>query len=141
MKLFKNIGKTKPFYGYNHKGEKVEIIPALNQMGLVSKTVSYLLNNERGSTIEDIRYLICHLYNHNIYPNPKLFSLMRNADEEHQELIMDIIGISQFKYGQSCFLLIDELAPKIIGMLPRKSKSQRKKKVVKKIIKTKSLFY
>jgi hypothetical protein len=81
---------------------------------MIPDTIEYLLGNEGGKTITRVRYLIANLYNNNRFPNVELFSMIRNADTEHQELIMDIIGINQSKYGKSCFKMIEELAPKII---------------------------
>lgn len=84
-------------------------------MKMKAETVAYLLNEKiGGSTMRRTRYLIANLYNNNAYPNVELFSLIRNADREHQELIMDIIGISQHQFGEACFLMINELAPQII---------------------------
>lgn len=85
-----------------------------NSISMNQKTVEYLLNERGSRTIDRIRYLIANLYNCNTFPNVELFSLMRNADDEHQELVMDIIGITQAEYGQACFMIINDLAPLII---------------------------
>ncbi len=45
---------------------------------------------------------------------PDLFGLMRNADDEHAELVVNIIDACSLKYRGSCFKMIDELAPQII---------------------------
>ena len=81
---------------------------------MIDETVEYLLNADDGKTLQRIRYLIANLYNNHTFPNVELFTLLREADTEHEELVMDILGISQSKYGQSCFLMINDLAPKII---------------------------
>jgi len=96
-------------------GEVIFPSKTIFKAAMIDKTVKYLLDDSvGGDTIDGIRYLIANIYNCYTYPNVKLFSLLRNADEEHQELIMDIIGISQSQFGESCFLMIDGLAPRII---------------------------
>lgn len=78
------------------------------------ETVDYLLNQSGGATLEKIRYLVANLYNCYSYPHVELFSMIRNSDKEHQELIMDIIEINQSKYGEACYLMINKLAPLLI---------------------------
>jgi len=114
MKLFEETGEVKKaVYGQTKNG-KILISPARNIMKMKDKTVNYILSASGGSTMSRIRYLIANIYNCNTYPNVDIFGLLRNADGEHQELIMDIIGISQSKYGESCFEMINNLAPKVI---------------------------
>ncbi len=84
------------------------------KISMKKETVDYLVNTSGGATLDRIRYLIANLYNCHSYPNVELFSMIRNSDKEHQELIMDIIEINQSKYGEACFLMIDKLAPLLI---------------------------
>jgi len=122
MKLFKNTEwlesevvysqgldeneKEVTFYSQAIRKKEAELIP---------KTVEYLLNEKKkGRTIERIRYLIVNLFNCNTYPDLELFSMIRNADNEHNELIADIIDHCSPRYGDTIFLLINNLAPQII---------------------------
>jgi len=117
MKLFIDTGKkTKAIMGYigDDKNNIVELFPRKHIMQMKKETVDYLLNANGGSTLNGIRYLIANLYNYKVYSKLNLFGLIRDADTQHQELIMDIIGISQSKYHEACFDMIDDLAPKII---------------------------
>lgn len=118
MKLFREVGikQGKTLYGVHPvTGEKSELKTMDKMvMEIVPETEEYLLNGSGGHTLDRIRYLIANLYNYERFPEAELFSLMRNADEEHQELVLDIIGICQHKYGQSCFTMINEFAPRIV---------------------------
>jgi len=87
---------------------------------LIPETVEYLLDRKiRGRTVMRIRTLIAYLFHYRNYPAPNLFSLMRNADDEHAELVIDIIEGCSPKYGSSCFQMINELAPEIIDRFER----------------------
>ncbi len=92
---------------------KIEQIEQI-ELELVPETVDYIMNNKGGGTLERIRQLILHLFNHRYYTDLDLFGLMRNADDEHIELAMNIIESCSLKYGDSCFKMIDDLAPKMI---------------------------
>lgn len=116
MKLFSEVEKVEAVYGITADNEKILLIPEKTKMIMLPETVLHLFGNHDCKTLNRIRYLIANLHNNNSYPNVELFSMIRNADSEHQELIMDIIGISQSKYGESCFEMINELAPHIINM-------------------------
>lgn len=84
------------------------------ELELVPETVDYLMNTKGGGTLERIRQLILHLFNYRHYTNLDLFGLMRGADDEHVELAINIIESCALKYGDSCFKMIDDLAPKMI---------------------------
>lgn len=114
MKLFEEVEKVEAVYGITEDNEKILLIPEKINMKMIHQTVLYLLCKPSAKTLNRIRYLIANLYDNHSYPNVELFSMIRDADNEHQELIMDIIGISQSKYGESYFLMINELAPHII---------------------------
>lgn len=129
MKLFEETEeKIKAVYALaeDEKGNKQEILisPERTVMKMNDETVKYILSAPSGSTMTRIRYLIANIYNHNTYPYVDIFGLLRNADQEHQELAMDIIGISQSKYGESCFQMIEELAPVVIDTFKIKSFDQ-----------------
>ena len=86
-----------------------------NKIKLDINTVEYLVNGkERGKTITRIRYLIANLFNCNAYPNVDLFGIMRGADSDHAELAVNIIEFMGLRYGDACFMLINNLAPEII---------------------------
>ena len=118
MKLFNDvseINKTRTrIIVINGKEEEIKDSYHKIKSVLVPETVEYLLTTGRGSTLRRIHHLIVSLYNYNKFEAVDLFGLMRNADDEHTELVMDIIGHCDLKYGDSCFLMINDLAPKII---------------------------
>ncbi len=116
MKLFKTVKERRTKAMATASGEVVFPAKTIYESEMIKETVEYLLDGEGGSTLQRIRYLIANIYNCSTYPNVELFSLLREADQEHQELIMDIIGISQSQYGESCFKMIHDLAPQIIDM-------------------------
>ena len=120
MKLFEDINETKTSQMWTYKVDgkdvdKEEIYHKIESV-LVPETVDYLLTTGGGSTLRRIRHLIVSLYNYNKFEAVDLFGLMRNADDEHTELVLDIIGHCDLKYGDSCFLMINDLAPKIIDI-------------------------
>lgn len=80
-------------------------------------TIEYLINAKGGSTLKRVRYLVANIYNSNTYPNVEIFSMLRNADEEHQELILNIIELCSTKYGEAVFSLVDNIAPSVIERL------------------------
>ena len=120
MKLFKDVEEIKQVIPYitirDGKEESFEDINIKVRSELVPETVEYLLGEAGGSTLSKIRHLIVSLYNYRKFDAVDLFGLMRNADDEHTELVLDIIAHCDLKYGDSCFLMIDELAPKIIDI-------------------------
>jgi|LGOV01.1.fsa_nt_gb hypothetical protein len=133
MKLFEETGEVKKaIYGTTTKKvlggpsevKKTIICPERKIMAMNNETIDYLVNSDGGKTLDRIRYLIANLYNHHTYPHVELFSMLRNADTEHQELIIDIVGISQSKNGEACFLMINELAPQIINKFNLKEKAE-----------------
>lgn len=94
---------------------------------LIPETVAYLLDKKnRSSTVMRIRALIAYLFHYRNYPAPDLFSLMRNADDEHAELVIDIIEGCSPKYGSSCFQMIDDLAPQIIDKFEKLLERERR---------------
>ena len=112
MKLFEKTGKVdvKEYHFGNEvvRQEKIEL-------ALVPETVDYLLDEKNGGkTVEAIRQLIVNLYNCNTFEAPDLFTLLRNSDEEHGELVIDILEACLGKYGFSCFAMINDVAPEII---------------------------
>jgi hypothetical protein len=115
MKLFEEINRTVDEFilEYQDGNRTVERYEYIN-LTLVPETVDYLLNKSGGSTLNRIRALIANLYNCNYYPAPDLFRMMRNADDEHAELIVNIIESCSLKHRDSCFLMINDLAPKLI---------------------------
>ena len=117
MKLFRETGKEDVFEFETEDmltGERTTEREVKIELELVPETVDYILNTDGGSTLERIRQLILHLYNHRHYKGLDLFGLMRGADDEHAELAVNIIESCALKYGDSCFLMIDEFAPKMI---------------------------
>lgn len=115
MKLFKIINEKKTRAMATADGEVIFPAKTIYECEMIDDTVEYILNASGGLTLTRIRYLIANIYNNRSFPHVELFSLLREADTEHEELIMDILGISQSKYGESCFLMINKLAPKIIN--------------------------
>ena len=115
MKLFEEVSTKTEVYTYQRNdGSTYDDKQTFIELELVPETVNYLLNESGGSTLSRIRALIANLYNCNYYPMPDLFGLMRNADDEHAELVVNIIDACSLKYRDSCFKMIDDLAPKII---------------------------
>lgn len=101
-----------------HYGNEVKIETEKEyKVVLVQETIEYLMNHNRGgSTVRRIRQLIASLYNFNHYPAPPdLFGMLRNADNEHHELIVNIVEFMGLKYGEACFMLINDFAPKMIN--------------------------
>ena len=90
--------------------DKTDTSISLNQ-----ETCNLLMSDKHYKALDRIRYLIANLYNNNTFPDVELFSLLRNADEDHAELAMDIIEINQLENGEACFLMINHLAPDIIS--------------------------
>ncbi len=74
---------------------------------LISPDVGY-------STIRYIRHLILNIYNYNTYQAPNIFSMIRNADDEHQELIYDILETIQSHNEDRAFFVVNKIAPLII---------------------------
>ena len=115
MKLFEEVGSENFIDVFRRSdGSEYEVPYTIYELKLVEETVNYLLNESGGSTLSRIRALIVNLYNCTYYPAPDLFGLMRNADDSHAELVVNIIDGCSLKYRDSCFLMIDDLAPKII---------------------------
>lgn len=116
MKLFKEISRESGIdYMKGSDGEEWEEPYTKIKLELIPETVEHLMNeNKGGDVIERIRELIAHMYNSN-FPLNDLFGLMRKTDDNHAELIVNIIESCSLKYGDSCFLMIDDLAPKIIN--------------------------
>jgi len=101
MKLFRETGK-------NNSCKRIEL-------ELDPKTVDYILDeSKQGDTISNIRDLIMNLFNCQAFTRVDLFSLMRSTDDDHRELAINIIESCSMKYGDSCFLMIDDLAHKVI---------------------------
>lgn len=116
MKLFEEIDRTVDEFILQYAdGRQVVEKQEYIELALVPETIDYLLNKSGGSTLARIRALIANLYNCNYYPAPDLFGLMRNADDEHAELVVNIIESCSLKYRDSCFQMIDDLALKIIN--------------------------
>jgi hypothetical protein len=115
MKLFKlkNERTTKEMRSEN--GDIIFPSKTIYEMEMINETIVFILDDTKNyNTMILIRKLILNIYNSSRFEAIDIFGLIRNADVDHQELVMDIIGIAQSKYGQSCFLIIDELAPRII---------------------------
>ena len=116
MKLFREVSREIEIYTLTRQdtGEEFEEKQEYITLDLVPETVDYLLNESGGATLSRIRALIANLYNCNHYAAPDIFSLMRNSDDDHAELVVNIIDSCSLKYRDSCFKMIDDLAPKII---------------------------
>jgi len=116
MKLFRELSRETEVYTLMRQdtGEVSEERREYITLEFVPETVDYLLNESGGATLSRIRALIANLYNCNYYPAPDIFSLMRNSDDEHAELVVNIIDSCRLKYRDSCFKMINDLAPKII---------------------------
>ncbi len=79
-----------------------EIAYTQERLAMNDDTVAYLLDESKsGSTISRIRQFIAYLYNADYYPAPNLFSLMRNSDEDHAELIVNFTKEDLEEYLQS----------------------------------------
>jgi len=114
MKLFEKNGKA-DIHEYELVQTGETVIYKTEYLDLVPETVDYLLDeSERGTTITRIRQLIASLFHYRNFPAPDIFSLMRNADDEHAELVINILESCSPSYGDSCFKMINDLAPEII---------------------------
>ena len=129
MKLFKETNRETEIYTLRRQdtGEEWEEKQEYITLELVQETVDYLMNEGGGATLARIRALIANLYNCNHYPAPDIFSLMRNADDEHAELVVNIIDSCALKYRDSCFKMIDDLAPKIIDKFGLDEEEEKEK--------------
>jgi hypothetical protein len=79
----------------------------------VNQEAINFLQNNGGSTVDRIKYLILHFWNVGSYPlnNMDLLGMIRNADAERQELIISIFEMCTHIYRDECFKVLDEVAP------------------------------
>ena len=76
------------------------------------KTIELLLSsNQKYRTIKRIRSLIMYLYNDRAYQKVELFSLLRNADEDHKCLIFSIL---EEVASSNKFFVVNVIAPMLI---------------------------
>lgn len=78
------------------------------------QVLDLILNKDMGySTIKYIRELLCNIYNASEYPN-NLFRCIANADEEHKELVFNIL--ESLKDRNTMFIIEKEIVPSILNI-------------------------
>ena len=78
------------------------------------EVLELLVSKERYSTLEGIRGLIMYIYNFNAYKKINLFSLIRNADREHKDLILSIMRSCASDNESEAFFIEHKVAPLLI---------------------------
>lgn len=75
------------------------------------EALDLLISDEAYGTIEKIRGLIMSIYHYRRHKKVDLFGLIRNADGEHRELIMNIIEMISSNNDKKAFYIINVVAP------------------------------
>lgn len=127
MKIYNIISESKSVELVDAQTEEVLIQRSIIYELEVNKEAVKLLKTTGGSTASRVKYLILNLWNCGAYPleNFDMFGMLRNADENFRELIASLFEMCSFS-GDSCFHILDEIAPLFVDEFYSKSELQER---------------
>jgi len=113
MKLFNITQEEKKQKFTDKDGNPISFGSDYTYTATINQNVLDLILDKKESykTMQNIRQLIANLYNSNTY-ECHLFSMIAEADKEHQELIFNIL--ETIKESNTRFIIVNDIAPLLI---------------------------